>query len=61
MWSIDIEKQYKYVKLDKIWHELLMAVLGGQFTTCNSLINGVVLQIREETDKIQLWVRSLKV
>lgn len=58
MWSVELDKQYRHVLLDKIWTELLMAILGAQFSNCNDLINGAFVKIREQGDYLCLWVNN---
>lgn len=58
MWSVEVGSEFRHVLLDKIWLELLMALLGAQFLDSNDLINGAFVKIREEGDSLCLWVNN---
>lgn len=59
MWTIEVGREYRHVLLDKIWLELLMALLGAQFPNSNDLINGVFIKIRDDGDSLCLWVNNI--
>lgn len=56
MWMMEIEKKHKLTKLDKVWNELLVAIIGAQFDPYNRYINGAVLENRDEVDRLSIWV-----
>ena len=55
-WTLKMEKHFT----NKLWEDLILAMIGEQFTHENE-INGVVLSIRGGMgDKISIWNRNGK-
>lgn len=59
MWRLELsKKEHRNDLINILWYELLMALVGEQFTDA-SQINGCIFQRRQREDRIQLWTRSL--
>mmetsp|Transcript_15366 Transcript_15366/g.17071 ORF Transcript_15366/g.17071 Transcript_15366/m.17071 type:complete len:105 (+) Transcript_15366:3-317(+) len=43
--------------LDRIWLDLLLALIGSHFEELEEYICGVVVSMRQNTAKISLWTR----
>jgi translation initiation factor 4E len=52
-WTFGVSKGYA----NKLWEDLILAFIGEQFSHENE-INGIVLSIRSQGDKISVWNRS---
>merc|ERR1712226_519417 len=52
------DKELRNKMLNHFWMEILMAIVGEQFTDAN-LITGCVLQRRQKYDRIHLWTRKI--
>jgi translation initiation factor 4E len=56
-----VSHNYKQLKLDQYWEDLVMAVIGGAFGEANDHICGVVVCIRaKRADRIRVWIRDFK-
>ncbi|KAI6189853.1 hypothetical protein M3Y97_00053400 [Aphelenchoides bicaudatus] len=54
-WVFNVEKQSRSTKLDELWLELLMAVIGEQFENHGAYICGAAVNLRQKGDKLALW------
>ncbi len=52
-WTLKVSKGYA----NKLWEDLILAIIGEQFTLENE-INGIVLSIRGQGEKISIWNRN---
>lgn len=52
-WQIRYSKTQTLIS-DKLWEDLVLAVIGDQFTYPNE-INGIVISIRGNQDTISIW------
>ncbi|CAD5231903.1 unnamed protein product [Bursaphelenchus xylophilus] len=54
-WLVVVDKQQRHTKLDELWLELMMAVIGEQFKGNGKYICGAAVNLRQKGDKVALW------
>uniref|UniRef100_A0A7E4UQX0 eIF-4F 25 kDa subunit n=1 Tax=Panagrellus redivivus TaxID=6233 RepID=A0A7E4UQX0_PANRE len=57
-WLTIIERTKRAERLDVCWLELMMALIGEQFTQVEDDICGAVVNVRQKGDKVALWTRD---
>lgn len=54
-WAVRVPKTHT----NKYWEDLVLALIGDQFTHENE-VNGIVVQLKPKEDQFQIWNRSGK-
>ncbi|CAD5224504.1 unnamed protein product [Bursaphelenchus okinawaensis] len=54
-WLVIIHKAQRATKLDELWLEIMMAIIGEQFEGHGDFICGAAVNVRQKGDKIALW------
>lgn len=54
-WHVVVDKQHRGTKLDELWLELMMAIVGEQFESHGEYICGAAVNLRQKGDKVALW------
>uniref|UniRef100_A0AC34FYJ1 EIF-4F 25 kDa subunit n=1 Tax=Panagrolaimus sp. ES5 TaxID=591445 RepID=A0AC34FYJ1_9BILA len=57
-WLTQIERTKRAERLDNCWLELMMALVGEQFSNLGSNVCGAVVNVRQKGDKVALWTRD---
>ncbi|KAI6213614.1 hypothetical protein M3Y94_00170900 [Aphelenchoides besseyi] len=60
-WYVVVDKQQRSTRLDELWLELLMAVVGEQFESHGNYICGAAVNLRQKGDKVALWTSDSSV
>ncbi|CAD5231891.1 unnamed protein product [Bursaphelenchus xylophilus] len=54
-WLVIVHKAQRATKLDELWLEIMMAIVGEQFEGHGEYICGAAVNVRQKGDKIALW------
>eukprot|EP00050_Salpingoeca_kvevrii_P006400 m.289149 g.289149 ORF g.289149 m.289149 type:complete len:216 (-) comp12084_c0_seq1:167-814(-) len=54
-WVVQVPRAMRDRHLNDIWQNLLLTMIGEQFSEFNEEVNGAVLSVRKGGDKISLW------
>lgn len=58
-WTVILPKAKRFEYLNRLWFEMLLAVIGNAFPAeFDDKINGVLVQRRQKEDRISLWVKD---
>jgi len=58
-WTLIIPKAKRFELLNKLWFEMMIAVVGNAFPQeFDDKINGILVQRRQKEDRISLWVKD---
>ncbi|CAD5224506.1 unnamed protein product [Bursaphelenchus okinawaensis] len=54
-WMVVIHKDQRATKLDELWLEIMMDIIGERFEGHGDFICGAAVNVRQKGDKIALW------
>ncbi|KAH6940421.1 hypothetical protein HPB50_027571 [Hyalomma asiaticum] len=59
-WLFNLNKSQRTTHLDNYWLEILLCLIGEGFDECGDDVNGAVVQIRTNLDKIAVWTADVR-
>ncbi|CAD5224510.1 unnamed protein product [Bursaphelenchus okinawaensis] len=54
-WMVVVPKAQRATKLDELWLEIMMDIIGERFESQGEFICGAAVNVRQKGDKIALW------
>ncbi|XP_004697199.1 eukaryotic translation initiation factor 4E type 1B isoform X2 [Echinops telfairi] len=57
-WLVSLAKHQRHSKLDRLWLETLLCLIGESFEEHSQEVCGAVVNIRTKGDKISVWTRE---
>jgi translation initiation factor 4E len=57
-WLMELDRCHRNQKLDSLWLETLLAMIGEQLEKGTTEICGAVVQSRRQRDRVSLWTRD---